>query len=188
MRRFVSTFLLGALAAMTLFLLGAQTLQAQAADSEKVNALFTEMKQHAALAEADAENLESYTRSSMAWETHAKRITSMKDHVNALIKDYNEVKDMRGEASPWQQEAIDRVAPLLKDMADHLTASIEHLNQNQTKVHMKPWQDYARANYEYAVHTAGLIRDFVHYGEAKNTVDKLEQKLELPETPATPGN
>lgn len=171
------------MAAAALLASGALVLDAQVADSPEITAAFSDIKTHAVLAEGDAELLDSYTRSRLAWESHSRRISQMKEHVNDLIRDYQKVDKLRLEGSEWQQDVIDRMQPLIKGMSDHLSAAIDHLNQNQGRVHMKPWQDYVRANYEYAQRTANLIRDVVDYGEAKQKADSLEQHLGLP--PAT---
>ncbi len=104
----------------------------------------------------------------------------MKDHVNNLINDYNQLGTLRAEGSPWQQEAIDRIDPLLRSMADHLNATIQHLNENQNRIQMPPYRDYVHANWELINRTHNLIADFVDYGDAKIKADSLEQKLELP--------
>lgn len=173
-------------AVVALLAWAALSLKAQAAtasaDSPEVTALFGEIKAHAVLAEQDAELLDSYTRSRLAWQTHSRRIAEMKDHVNDLIRDYQKVNELRHSGSTWQQQSIDEMAPLIKGMADHLGASIDHLNQNQNRVHMKPWQDYVRANWEYASRTANLLRDVVEYGAAKDKADSLEQRLGLNES------
>jgi hypothetical protein len=86
----------------------------------------------------------------------------------------------RPEGSPWQQQAIDQVTPLLQDMADHLTATIKHLNENQERVNMPAFQDYARGNYELASQTSELIKDYVNYDKVRSQSLALEQKLETP--------
>lgn len=170
---------LGAIAAFAFLLLGSIGVRAQSADSEKINELFRNVRQHAALAEVDAELLESYTRSKMSWESHARRIESMRSHVKDLAADFNEASTLRPEGSKWQQEAIDQLQPLLQGMADHIKATIDHLNDNKNQVHMQPWIDYVHANRDYAVRAAALIRDYVDYSEAKSTTEKLEQKLQI---------
>jgi len=40
------------------------------------------------------------------------------------LADYGEMSRIREEGSPWQQDAIDQLGPVLKGMADHLTATI----------------------------------------------------------------
>ena len=160
----------------------ASFMPAQTADSPEISRLLAEAKTEARLASDDAARLESFTRTKVSWQSHATQLVMMKEHVNSVIKTYNELAQKRAEASPWQQEAIDRIEPLLKSMSDHVTATIEHLNNNQSKVHMPPYQEYARGAADLAEKTHAAIRDFVDYGEARAKTDSLEQKLELPET------
>jgi len=164
-------------------LAGPVLLRAQTGDSDKINKLFAEIRQHAVNAESDAELLESYTRSRLHWESHAARVHSMRDHVNDLIRDFNDAKAYREQGSEWQKGAIDNIEPLLQGMAAHLTATIDHLNNNQDKTAMKPWRDYVHANREYANKTANLIRDYVEYSEAKAKADLIESKVQVPENP-----
>ena len=64
-------------------------------------------------------------------------------------------------------------------MAEHLTATIKHINDSPSRVHMPPYQEYVHANYEFASKTAAMIRDFVDYDEAQSRAESLEAKLEL---------
>ena len=104
----------------------------------------------------------------------------MKDHFNALGRIQKQLADLRAQGSPWQQVAIDRLDPLLRDMADQLTATIKQLNTHQSRVHMPAYQEYVQANHDFATRTAELISDYVEYDRAKATVQRLEAKLELP--------
>jgi len=153
---------------------------AQNADSANISSLLLEAQHHATLLDDDAATLQSYTRSKLNWKTHAQQLESMKTHVNNLGKVTAKLNDLRSEGSPWQQQAIDQINPLLQDMADHLTATINHLNENQGRVHMPAYQDYARGNYELASQTSQLIKDYVNYDKAKSKSQSLEQKLEAP--------
>ncbi|MBW4026258.1 hypothetical protein [Acidipila rosea] len=171
----------GAFAVLALlFAVGSPLVMAQNADSPEINKLLADAKDHAVLAENDADTLSSYTNSKLSWETHAHRLEMIKTHVNNLGKVVADLKDKRAEGSAWQQEAIDRIDPLLNDMAENLTATINHLNDNRAKVHMPPYRDYAKANYELAARTTAVISDLVEYGKAKAKSESLEQKLELP--------
>jgi hypothetical protein len=172
--------LLKGTALLGLLLLVPAFANAQSADSKAITDLLKEAKSHAVVAEDDAATLESYTRSTMSWQTHGNRLTKMKIHANDLLSDFNQLKSMRAEGSPWQQEAIDRVDPLLKDMADHLGAMIDHFNDNKNKVNMPPYLEYAKANLELMSRTNRLISDFVDYGDARAKADNLEKTLELP--------
>lgn len=148
-------------------------------DSAQVNELLSQAKATAYQVSTDADKLASYTHSGLSWQTHARQLEQMRTHVNELGEDVSQLTALRSQGSPWQQEAIDRINPLLKSMADHLTNTIQHLNDNQARIHLPAYQDYARGNRVFADKTFAVIRDFVDYSEALAEADSLEQKLEL---------
>lgn len=171
---------------LALALLGATSLMAQVADSEHVSKLLANAKTQAISAADDAELLQSYTRSQLSLTSHSAQIERIRGHVNELGRTVNDLKAARAEASPWQQLAIDRIDPLLQEMADTLTATIKHMNDNPGRIHMQPFRDYVAANYDLTNRAASVIRDFVEYGKVKARVQELEQKLEI--TAAEAGN
>lgn len=154
---------------------------AQTADSRAITDLLKGAETHAVLAQDDAEALESYTRSKLSWKSHSDRLTKIKEHANDLIVDFNRLSSIRAEGSLWQQEAIDHVNPLLREMSGHLTVTINHLNDNQSSVHMPPFGAYAKANREMMTATSRLISDYVQYGESKAKAASLENNLGLPQ-------
>ena len=158
---------------------GIQRASAATPDSPQVTQLLNDAKRHAVLAEDDAASLEAFTRSRVSWKLHVYELDSMKQHVNEIGKIVADLQNLEPQASDWQKQAIAQVNPLLKDMAAHLTKTIQHLNENQSKIHMMPYIEYTRTNYELAKRTAELIRDFVEYDQALATATSLEDKLEL---------
>jgi hypothetical protein len=175
-------FLMGS-AALGTFLMLPPVAPAQNKDSKSITDLLKQAESHAILASDDAETLESYTRShTMSWASHANRLLTITDHANDLIQDFNKLSSMRSEGSPWQQEAIDRVDPLLKEMADHLNTTIAHFKDNKHRVNMPPFHDYVKANREYMGRTSELISSFVEYGETRAKANGLEASLDLPPT------
>jgi phosphatidylserine/phosphatidylglycerophosphate/cardiolipin synthase-like enzyme len=153
---------------------------AQNADSAEISSLLSDAQHHAVLLDDDASTLQSYTRSKLHWQSHAQQLEAMKTHVNNLGKISAQLSDLRSEGSPWQQQAIDHINPLLKEMADHLTATINHLNDHQSQIHMPAYQDYARGNYELASRISELINDYVNYDKARSQSMAFEQKLQMP--------
>ena len=65
-------------------------------------------------------------------------------------------------------------------MADDTTNAIEYLNKNQSRLNDKDYKEYLSANSDTSRELAGLIAQFVDYGNSKGSYDKLQQKLELP--------
>ena len=163
-----------------LLAVGAATLAAQATHSDKIAELLSQAQIHAVLAEDDAAALENSSRSKLSWKSHSAKLHQIREHINDLGKVSKQLMDVRAEGSPWQQEAIDRIDPLLRDMASQLTATIQHFNDSPSSIHMKPYRDFARANHDAANKTAEVIKDFVEYDEAKSKSESLEKKLALP--------
>ena len=97
-----------------------------------------------------------------------------------LLADYSEMARMRDEGSPWQQEAIDQLRPVLKGTADHLNATILHQRENPTHVKMAPFVNYVHGNTDYVTKAASLIHDLVDYGAARSTAEALQRQLDLP--------
>ena len=173
-------FRIGTVAASALvFIVTAQRMPAQGADSEEISKLLTEAKSHAVLAEDDAESLESYAHNHRSWQLHGYKLDAIRGHVNELGKVSKQLVDLRPQGSPWQQAAIDQIDPLLREMATQLTVTINHLRENQSQVQMQAYRDYAHGCYELAAKTAGMIRDFVEYDKAKSKAEVLETKLAL---------
>lgn len=179
---------LGFLAIPTLLALGAIAVSTaiRAADtpatrSEEVTELLSMAETEANDLKHDAAKMESFTRSKLSWESHSAQITVIKEHVNKAGELLTKLHAERGTAAPWQQQAIDQIEPLLKQLAANTTAMINHMNENRSKVHMAPYRDYAVANSQTAERLAALIGDFVEYGEATEKLDALNEKLEIAE-------
>ena len=171
--------------AIVALLLPVSLLAAQNPDLSAVSEALEQVKSHAAKADLDAHTLVSYTRSGVGWRNHGDQLTLIKKHVNDLIEDGNRLSTMRDEASPWQQDAIDRITSLLPEMSSQLSATIDHLNDNQNRTHMKAFRDLVRTN-ETIIHNAHeIISDYVDYGEAKAKADALAKELQLPAVPET---
>ena len=166
--------------ALTLLMVGTSRASAQAADSAHVNHLLMTAEHYSNLAANDAEMLETYARTRVSWETHAHQLERIRENVNNLGKIVQQLNEARSEGSPWQQNAIDRINPLMHEMAMQLTTTIDHLSTNQHRVKMKPYHDYARATYEVTRRAALIISDYVEYGRANAKAEALEKKIELP--------
>ena len=154
-------------------------ISVKAADSAEITKLLADAKAEAVALKADATNMESFTRSASNWETYSSSLDMIKGHVNDTGRLLTKLKDAEAAGSPWQQTAIKRIEPLLKEMADNTTTTIKHLSDNKNKVHLPEFKDYVKANYELATDLEALIRDFVDYGNAKEKFESLGSKLEV---------
>lgn len=153
---------------------------AQAKDSAEITKLLGNAKVHAALAEYDSDTLYTFVDSPMSWESHAAQLRIISEHLNDLEKVVSQLNDLRSQGSPWQQVAIDRINPLLRDMANNLSAAITEVKDHKERIQTPEYRDYLRANANLANRTATVISDFVEYSRAGAQSERLQKKLELP--------
>jgi hypothetical protein len=151
------------------------------ADNKEVSQLLEDIKVQSADLQRDSETLESYTRSGVSWQTHAEELNQMKDRINTIGKTISKLQNLRSSASPWQQEAIDRIIPVAEKLASNTSAAIEHLNKNPLKINEPQYQEYIKSNAETSSHLAALVKDFVEYGKTRTMLEAYERKLEVPQ-------
>jgi uncharacterized protein (DUF2342 family) len=148
-------------------------------DSEHVSKLLSEAKVMAFQVKEDAVTMESFTRMNVSVENQAVAINKIKEDVNTLGRQVDKLKAARGEASPWQKTAIDRIQPFLDELGGYTAAVIDHLN-GTPRHNIAEYQDYLEANADYATDLAAVIADFVNYGNTKQKLERLANKIEAP--------
>jgi len=148
-------------------------------DSPQVAKLLSEAKTMAFQLKEDAVFMESFSFNTVSRETQAATINNIIEHINALGKQVTKLKAVEGEASPWQKTVIERINPYLDEMGGYSTAVVEHIKR-APQHNFAEYKDYLEANADYASDLAAMIDDFVSYGNAKNRVETLGSRLEVP--------
>jgi len=148
-------------------------------DSADINKMLSDVNDQAIQFRADAEKMATFTRSNISWESYAVQLQLIKDHVNAAGKTLAKLNAERDNASPWQQTAINRINPLYNELVANTEAVITTLSNNETRVHLKSFQDYVQANSDLAANLAHVIGDFVDYGNTRAKLERLAAKLEI---------
>jgi len=154
----------------------AQDATTQSSQKE-VSQLLVQSQKAAVQLEHDAAVLETFTRSSLSWRSHASQLTAIKDHINAMGEDAKRLQEIRHTAAPWQQQAIDRIIPLMAEMASLTESAIEYLNANPNGLHTPEYTEYLKEKAELAAELSALISDFVKYDRAKAKLAELEKSL-----------
>jgi hypothetical protein len=148
-------------------------------ENAEVTRLLEDARDKAAVLSRDADEMEAFTRSNVSWQTHAEMLETIKEDVNALAKSVEKLESMRNSASPWQQQAIDRMVPLMKELASNTTAAINHVRDLQTRPVTPEYANYLRQNAETSNKLSDMISSFVDYDQTRAKLDNLEQKLEV---------
>jgi hypothetical protein len=180
-RKVVSQLSLGLLLVALVFATSSMCVAQTSRDSTEFSMILADIKTEAIQLRNDAEDLKMFTHSGFSWQSHATKVNEIKDHVNEAGKLLTKLDSARGSASLWQQEAIDHIGPLLRELASSVESTIEHFNQRPGLLRTGPYAEFADANYELASNSAEVISDYVEYGKSKAKSDELAAKLAVPE-------
>ena len=70
--------------------------------------------------------------------------------------------------------------PFLDELTGYTYAVIEHINDRPKLLTTPEYNDFLSANADYASDLAAMITDFVNFGRAKERMERLSKKLEVP--------
>ncbi len=148
-------------------------------ESAKISGLLKDAKTEAAALKTDTEEMLTFTRSKVSWQSHAAKVEMVKEHINKAGEIAGKLTEAQSEGAPWQQQAIVQIPVLLRELATNTEAMIEYLNKNQNRVHHTDFQDYVKTNSELASELSTLINEYVSYGTTKARLEDLSKKLEV---------
>jgi hypothetical protein len=147
-------------------------------DNPSVTAQLSDAKTIVAKIKRDAVKMESYATSGLSWQTHSAALEKIKADVNELQQNTRGLQSHRTVASPWQQEAIDRITGFANDLATNMNAAIDRLNKSKSRPTAPPYPEYLKANTRIATDLADEIDATIDYGQNKAKLDSLGQQLD----------
>jgi hypothetical protein len=141
-----------------------------------------QIQSRAAELRLEAELLQAYSRGSgLSWETHAAKLSLVRDHINAIGRHLQYLQSVQGSSSPLQQAAINRMMPSAVAIADKTTAAIGLLNENRMQVSMPAYADHVQVLYEQADRLKNSVDPFVELEKAQKKVEMLQNTIDLEE-------
>ena len=146
-------------------------------DSRYIHNLFKQIAVETAQLDRNAEELEGYQRSLAEWESHAVQLNLIREHVNEAGKLEQKLRAAREAGSAWQQDAIDRVYPLLKELADNLESTISFLNAHQDRLMSNAYRDLVRQNAEMSHNLHKTIEESLDYAKNKGELEALNREV-----------
>jgi hypothetical protein len=150
------------------------------AENSDVQDLLYQAREEAVGLDNDADQMEVLVRSEVDWTTHADQLSLVASHVNRLAGIIDKLQSEREKGSPWQQDAIDRITPLLREVSSNTTTAIQYLNSNQAiRPAGRNYATWLRENAESAHELALLISDTIKYGQTKSRLEKLAGELSV---------
>jgi hypothetical protein len=131
-------------------------------------------------AQDHANLLENFdTNLSVSWRSHAGELTAIKHEVNDMGQKLCRLETIRTALAPWQQKAVDRVAPDVRLMADNVQDAILFLNHNQNTLWLPTYRKYAKNLYQEASTLSQSVKSYEEYAKAHREDLNLGKQLGL---------
>lgn len=129
----------------------------------------------------NADQLEARLRAPFEndWESDGDLLERVRDRVNEMDKLLYQLRENQAEASPWQREAIERIAPSVVNLTGTAEAAIVSLSDNQGHPYFSNLAGLAGDIYDRASQIARTAGDFEQYANARHEAHQLKQTLGL---------
>jgi hypothetical protein len=148
-------------------------------DSAEFSGLLTQAKSEAVQVQRITEEIYSFKGNNLTWQTYADKLGELKTHVNSLGEFVMRMNNVEA-PSPWQQQAIADITPMVDELAADVTMSIYHLDAARDQYMFSSFPEYVEADAELSANISALLAEYVDYAQAKQTKDDIEFELELP--------
>jgi Na+/phosphate symporter len=147
------------------------------AESDQLSRLLAEARVEAAQLAKDADETESLIRSQVSWQSHAAALETIKEHVNNMARIVDKLSEARSSGSELQEKAVDRILPLLRELAQNTTNAINYINQNKDRPIGEPYTQYLKDNTETAHELASTVSSLYEYEKTMAKMGELKNKL-----------
>jgi hypothetical protein len=99
---------------------------------KEASELLNRIQVQAYAAKEDAEGLTTLTRfHQVSWQLESDHLARVKAHVNNMGKDLCRLQVIRRATLPWQQHEIDRITPMLKELAARTQVAIDQFKGHE---------------------------------------------------------
>jgi len=142
----------------------------------KIDDMLAQFENQAVEARREAETLESGTRNSLSWQSHAHYLGTMKEQVNEMGKMLAKLEASKSQATHFQEKAIEAARPHLEDMARRLGNSINWLNEDRRSVTREDYKDNLHGLWVSSERLYTNVDTITDYHEARMRLNDLTQE------------
>jgi Na+/phosphate symporter len=128
----------------------------------------------------DATNTQMLIRTDDNWVDHALMLAKVKGHVDNLALIIEKLSKAQKSGSELQEQAVEQMLPLVKQLSANTTAAINYLKQSKTRPISDTYTRYLEKNAETAHQLSSIISSLIDYEKSMTEIEKLRSKLEAP--------
>ena len=152
-------------------------------ESQQLTQLLSDASDEARELATDAEETQTLIFNDENWVTHALMLARVKGHVDNMALIIEKLSKTKKSGSELQEQAVEQMLPLVKELSANTTAAINYLNQNKARPVSDSYTQYLNKNAETARQLSSIISSLFEYQKSMAEIEKLRSKLGVSEAP-----
>ena len=147
---------------------------------KEADRLFTEIQSDSQQVVNHAAKLQSFSDDyELDWQPNADQLNRLKSEVNDVGQKLCRLETIRRVVAPWQQNAIDQIAPSVQLMADNVQDAIMFGNAHRNDLWNPTFRRYADNIYTEATTLQQSVGDAVQYANVLRQYGELRAQLRV---------
>lgn len=146
-------------------------------ESQQLTQLLSDASAEALELASDANETQALVLNDENWVTHALMLAKVKAHVDNMAIIIEKLSKAEKSGSELQEQAVERMLPLVKELSVNTKAAINYLNQNKTRPLSGTYAQYLQKNAETASQLSSMISALFEYEKSMTDINKLKSQL-----------
>ena len=151
-------------------------------DSQELTTLLEQASDEARELAFDAEDLQIIIVSDQNWLTHTLKLAKIKGHVDNMALIVDKLAKAQKSGSQLQEQAVERIVPLVEELQANTTAAMNYLNQNKDRPVSDAYKQYLEKNAQTAQQLSSIISALDDYERSMTEINRIRIKLTGSET------
>jgi hypothetical protein len=126
---------------------------------------------------SDADQMQMLLLSDNNWVTHNLMLRKIQGHVDDMALIVRKLKETQTSGSEVQQQAVEQMLPLIRELSENTSAALHHLNQNKNRPSSDTYRQYLQKNAEAARELSSMLSSLVDYEQSMTDIAELRRKL-----------
>lgn len=143
--------------------------------SAQLTELLWDARDEAAQLASDADQMLILSDSN--WLTHDLMLHRIQGHVDDMALIVRKLNETQKSGSDIQQQAVEQMLPLVRELSENTTAAIHYLNQNKSRPPSDTYRQYLQKNADTARELSSMVSSLVDYEQSMEDIAALRRKL-----------
>ena len=151
-------------------------------DNQELATLLEQASDEARELAIDSEDLQTLIVNEPNWLTHTLKLAKIKGHVDNIALIADKLTKSQRSGSELQEQAVERILPLVKELQTNTTAAMSDLNQNKDRPVSDAYTQYLEKNAETTRQLSDMISALDDYEKSMTEINRIRSNLTGPET------